>query len=139
MNIEYKVKAEISVDEFVELIERSTLAERRPVENRECMAGMIANADLITSAWIGKELVGIARSLTDFHYACYMSDLAVSKEYQGQGIGRQLQVLTQDQLGPECKLILLAAPDANSYYEHLGFTNNPRCWVLDATSALKAG
>ena len=139
MNIEYKVKAEISVDEFVELIERSTLAERRPVENRECMAGMIANADLITSAWDGKELVGIARSLTDFHYACYMSDLAVSKEYQGQGIGRQLQVLTQDQLGPECKLILLAAPDANSYYEHLGFTNNPRCWVLDATSALKAG
>jgi predicted N-acetyltransferase YhbS len=69
--------------------------------------------------------------MTDFHYACYMSDLAVSKKYQRNGIGRKLQVTTQAQLGPRCKLILVAAPAADSYYEHIGFTNNQRCWILE--------
>lgn len=69
--------------------------------------------------------------MTDFHYACYLSDLAVSGRYQKSGIGKQLQVIAQRQLGPRCKLILIAAPSANSYYEHIGFSNNPRCWVLE--------
>lgn len=95
------------------------------------MAGMVDNSNLLVSAWDGEKLVGIARSLTDFHYACYLSDLAVDQAYQGLGIGKQLQRLTQAQLGPRCKLILVAAPAANAYYAHLGFSNNPRCWVLE--------
>ena len=73
------------------------------------MEGMIANSNLVVSAWHNNQLVGIARSLTDFHYACYLSDLAVSLEYQKSGIGKQLQILTQEQLGPKCKIILLRA------------------------------
>ena len=76
-------------------------------------------------------LVGIARSMTDFHYACYLSDLAVRESHQKCGIGKKLQLLTQNQLGPKCKLILLSAPTAVSYYSHIGFTNNKRCWVLE--------
>jgi predicted N-acetyltransferase YhbS len=59
-----------------------------------------------------------------------LSDLAVHREYQDQGIGKQLQIITQKQLGDKCNLILVAAPAAHSYYEHIGFTNNPRCWIL---------
>lgn len=84
----------------------------------------------MVSAWDGKELVGIARSMTDFHYACYLSDLAVHKKYQKQGIGKKLQIITQEQLGEKCNLILLAAPSAHSYYRHIGFSNNTRCWML---------
>lgn len=83
----------------------------------------------MVTAWNGEKLLGIARSMTDFHYACYLSDLAVHENYQKRGIGRRLLSLTQEQLGPQCKLILVAAPAANSYYEQLGFSNNPRCWV----------
>jgi predicted N-acetyltransferase YhbS len=97
---------------------------------------MLANSNLVVSAWHGGELIGIARSMTDFHYACYLSDLAVHKGYQRSGIGKKLQILTQKQLGPKCKLILVAAPAANTYYEHIGFTNNPRCWVLDRSTHL---
>ncbi len=68
--------------------------------------------------------------MTDYHYACYLSDLAVVKDYQSHGVGKELQKITQQQLGTKCKLILIAAPAANSYYEHIGFTNNPMCWVL---------
>ena len=130
MNIEYKINAPLSADQFIELLRASTLAERRPVEDRECMEGMVRSSNLMVSAWAGNKLVGIARSVTDFHYACYLSDLAVDGDYQKNGIGKALQKLTQQQLGPKCKLILVAAPAANSYYQQLGYTNNPGCWVL---------
>ncbi len=109
----------------------SSLGERRPVDDYECIKGMISNSNMMVSAWQNNKLIGIARSITDFHYACYLSDLAVDKEYQKVGVGKKLQALTQEQLGSKCKLILIAAPSANSYYEHIGFSNNERCWVLE--------
>lgn len=136
MSIEYKVNEPITADQFIALLEASTLAERRPIEDKECMEGVIANSNLTVSAWKNGALIGIARSVTDFHYACYLSDLAVCETHQKSGIGKQLQILTQQQLGPKCKLILLAAPAANEYYEHIGFNHNPRCWVLDRDSSI---
>jgi len=138
MEIIYKVNQVISTDEFIGVLKASTLAERRPVDDRECMEGMIKNSNLTVSAWDGEKLIGIARSMTDFHYACYLSDLAVDKNYQNSSIGKQLQIITQEQLGSKCKLILIAAPTANSYYEHIGFTNNQRCWVLDRDSSINS-
>ena len=136
MSIEYKINEPITVDQFISLLISSTLSDRRPVDDRVCMEGMIANSNLIVSAWESGKLIGIARSMTDFHYACYLSDLAVSKTHQKCGIGKQLQILTQNQLGPRCKLILVAAPAANLYYEHLGFSHNSRCWILDRNASI---
>jgi GNAT superfamily N-acetyltransferase len=130
MDIEYKVNAPVTADRFIELLNKSTLGERRPVKDRECMQGMVKNSNLMVSAWNGDRLIGVARSMTDFHYACYLSDLAVDKEYQNKGIGKKLQEMTQNELGPRCNLILVSAPAAHSYYAHIGFTHNPRCWVL---------
>ena len=131
MSIEYKINEPITREQFVGLLKSSNLAERRPIEDRECMAGMISNSNLTVSAWQNGSLIGIARSVTDFYYACYLSDLAVNRAHQKTGVGKRLQILTQEQLGPKCKLILIAAPTANEYYDHIGFTNNPCCWVLD--------
>jgi len=131
MNIEYRINSSISVTQFIDLLRESTLGARRPIDDYECMEGMVKNSNLMITAWDGEKLIGIARSVTDFHYACYLSDLAVDKKYQNEGVGSKLQVLTQEQLASKCKLILIAAPAANSYYEHIGFTNNQRCWVLE--------
>ncbi|VAW63916.1 Acetyltransferase, GNAT family [hydrothermal vent metagenome] len=131
MSIEYKINTPLSTDQFIELLYASMLSERRPVESRECMEGMVKNSNLIVSAWDGERLIGIARSMTDFHYACYLSDLAVDKTYKQRGIGRKLQAIVQSQLGPKCKLILVASPDASPYYGYIGYTRNSRCWVLE--------
>ena len=136
MNIQYKVNHPINTDQFISLLTDSTLSEWRPIFDRECIEGMISNSNLTISAWDCEKLVGISRCMTDFHYACYLSDLAVSEHYQNKGIGKQLQILTQKQLGPRCKLILIAAPAANTYYEHIGFKNNERCWVLERDSSI---
>lgn len=130
-NIVYKLNAKISADAFTQLLRDSTLADRRPVNDIECMSGMINNSNLVVSAWDSELLVGIARSVTDFHYCCYLSDLAVAATHQKRGIGKALLERTQEALKPTCKLILLAAPKANYYYEPLGFIHNPRCWVKD--------
>ena len=128
--INYTTKAPLTPALFLDLLRRSTLAERRPVDDAEAIAGMLANADLTVTAWDGELLVGVARSVTDFTYCCYLSDLAVDVAYQRQGIGVELIAHTQAQLGPRCNLILLAAPAAADYYGHIGFTHHPRCWIL---------
>jgi len=138
MEISYKVNQAITTDEFIGILTASSLAERRPIDDRQCMAGMIKNSNLIVTAWDGKKLIGIARSMTDFHYACYLSDLAVDKNYKNNGVGKRLQIITQEQLGSNCKLILIAAPASNSYYEHIGFTNNQRCWVLNRDDSISS-
>jgi ribosomal protein S18 acetylase RimI-like enzyme len=131
MPIEFKINIPVSTDQFIELLDKSTLGKRRPIEDHACMDGMIKNSNLKITAWDGDNLVGIARSMTDFNFACYLSDLAVDTKYHNKGVGKMLLKLTQQQLGPKCTLILIAAPDANSYYEYIGFSNNPRCWILE--------
>ncbi|MDH5611507.1 MAG: GNAT family N-acetyltransferase [Gammaproteobacteria bacterium] len=136
MNISYKVNVPISTEQFLSILRESSLAERRPVDDAACIDGMINNSNLVITAWDDETPIAIARSLTDFHYACYLSDLAVHKKYQNEGIGKKLLSTTQRQLGPKCKLILVSAPDANSYYKHIGFTNNERCWILNRNECI---
>jgi len=129
--IRYTTDRTITLEQFRDLLVRSTLGERRPIDNAECLRGMITNADIMATAWDGEALVGVSRSLTDWHYACYLADLAVDVAYQRHGIGKRLIDLTQRQLGPLCKIILLAAPAANEYYPRIGFEHNPRAWLLE--------
>ena len=137
MSIQYKKNQQITLEQFIELLEHSTLGQRRPIHDKTCLQGMLDHANLIISAWDEDKLVGIARCMTDFHYACYLSDLAVDEAYQNQGIGKQLQIRVQQALNEHCKLILISAPAANSYYEHIGFTRNERCWVLQRSESIK--
>ncbi|WP_395373998.1 GNAT family N-acetyltransferase [Marinicella sp. W31] len=137
MTIKYEVNRDISAQQFISVLNRSTLGERRPVDDLNCIQGMLDGADILITAWDQACLVGVARSVSDLHYACYLSDLAVDSDYQKLGIGKQLQVMTQAQLGPQCSLILIAAPKANNYYEHIGMVNNPRCWLLPPGQSFK--
>jgi len=137
MSISIRINAPLDVESFRDLLVASTLGERRPIHDRACLAGMLANGNLMASAWEGEALVGIARCLTDFHYACYLSDLAVDARLQRQGLGRRLVEAVRGELGPRCKLILIAAPAADAWYERLGFERNPRCWTLAPDAMLR--
>ena len=135
--IVYKSNQAISVSAFTDLLLRSTLAERRPIDDHDCLQGMLDNSNLCITAWSQETLIGIARCVTDFHYCCYLSDLAVDQTYQKMGIGKTLQDNVQSHLGSKCKLILISAPAANGYYGKIGFTNNPRCWILNRDESIK--
>ena len=128
--IEYRDNATITALQAIDLYTRSTLGERRPIHNVQTFEAMVKNANLTITAWEGEKLVGISRSLTDFAYVAYLADLAVDEQYQRSGIGKQLIEETKARLGPECMIVLLAAPKANEYYEHIGFEHNPRAWTI---------
>ncbi len=130
MRIDYRDDVAIGADQAIDLYRRSTLGERRPIDRPDIFESMLANASLVVSAWHGERLVGLARTLTDFAYVAYLADLAVDVDHQRQGIGRHLIDETKRRLGPECMIVLLAAPKANDYYPRLGFEHNPRAWMM---------
>ena len=136
--MDYSHQRKITCEEFVDVLNRSTLGERRPVEDRERIASMLAHASLLCTAWDDQRLVGIARSVTDFSYCCYLSDLAVDAAYQKKGIGVELIRMTQKQLHPKCKLILLAAPKAEGYYPKIGMVQHRSAWMTPALPLLDA-
>jgi GNAT superfamily N-acetyltransferase len=125
------------LDVVIELYHASTLGERRPIDDRDRMAGMLKNANLVITAWDGSILVGISRALSDFCYVTYLSDLAVRVSYQRKGIGKELIRRTQSAGGPKAALVLLAAPAAEHYYPHIGFTHMPQAWLLPAGDTMK--
>lgn len=130
MKIEYTSQPELTAEQFIDILNRSTLGERRPVEDFECIEGMLKHADIIMTAKHNDKIVGVARSVTDFNYCCYLSDLAVDQEYKKYGIGKKLIEKTQDLLGKKCKVILLSAPAATEYYPKIGFTQHNSAWTL---------
>ncbi len=136
MNIVFEHSRQISDEEFIDVLRRSTLAERRPVDDPACIRAMLKHADLLCTAWDGSLLVGVARSVTDFEFCCYLSDLAVDEKYQRKGIGNGLIRLTQSRLGKKAKIILLAAPKAEEYYGKVGFSQHRSAWVMDAKAKL---
>jgi predicted N-acetyltransferase YhbS len=133
----YRTGNDLELDGVIELYVSSTLGERRPVDDRERMAGMLRESNLVITAWEENLLVGIARSMSDFHYATYLSDLAVRLSHQRRGIGVELMRRTQ-RAAPQAALILLAAPAAVDYYPRVGFTAHPSAWILRPGEALRS-
>jgi predicted N-acetyltransferase YhbS len=131
MSIHYALEPNLPAEELIDVLVRSTLAERRPIHLPGVIRDMIANADvMITARNDDGLLVGISRALTDFCYATYLSDLAVDQAYQRQGIGRELIRRTHEAAGATTQLILLAAPKARDYYPHIGMDQHDSCWII---------
>ena len=128
--VAYQLEPELSAEEFVDLLVRSTLAERRPVGDRVAIEAMLAHADLILTARVAGLLVGVSRALSDFAFCTYLSDLAVDEQFQRRGIGRELIRRTHEAAGLSTSLILLAAPKARTYYPHLGMQQHESCWWI---------
>jgi predicted N-acetyltransferase YhbS len=128
----YQYGNDLDLDQVIELYNASTLGERRPVNDRQVMSDMLRHANLVVTAWEGDLLVGISRTLTDFSYVGYLSDLAVRVSHQRKGIGIQLVQKTREKMGPRSMLVLLSAPKAVEYYPKIGFTKHNSAWTIKA-------
>jgi predicted N-acetyltransferase YhbS len=126
----YAVEKSLDVSEFIEVLKNSTLAERRPIDDEQRISSMCNNANLIITARLDGKLIGVARSITDFVYCTYLSDLAVDVKYQKKGIGKRLIEETK-KLTPQAKLILLSAPASVDYYPKIGMTKHNHCYYVD--------
>ena len=128
--ITYSQDTKISAEQFIDLLKRSTLDARRPVDDKDRIQSMLDHANILVTAWSHNTLVGVSRALSDFSYCCYLSDLAVDVSFQKQGIGKRLIDETHIVSGLSTMLILLAAPAATEYYPKIGMEKFPDCFVI---------
>lgn len=133
MNITYTKDKTISAEQFIDVLKRSTLDQRRPVDDTERIQRMLDYGNVLVTAWDGDKLVGVSRALTDFSFCCYLSDLAVDESYQHKGIGKELIRLTHEAASYQTALILLAAPAAREYYPKIGMPRFEHCFMIKRT------
>jgi len=127
-DIDYRLDGVITPAELADLFQRSGI--RRPVDDPDRLSAMIRNASLVITAWRSGRLVGVARSLTDFSYCCYLSDLAVDRDLQGAGIGTELVRRTKAAAGDHCMLLVLSAPEAMGFYPKIGMEPVGNGWII---------
>lgn len=132
MEIAYKFDTIPDTDLIIELYNSSGI--NRPTNDKERITKMYFNSNLIVTAWYKNKLVGISRSLTDFCYCCYLSDLAVRKEYQKYGIGKKLIALTKENIGNQVMLLVLSAKTAMDYYPKIGFQKVDNGFIIKRIS-----
>ena len=130
MAVVYKLEPTLDPAEFIDVLVRSTLAERRPVDQPDVITKMLEHADIVVTAREGDLLIGVSRAISDFSYCTYLSDLAVDRDYQGRGIGRELVRRTHEAGGLDTHLILIAAPKSRTYYPHIGMQHQDACWTI---------
>jgi ribosomal protein S18 acetylase RimI-like enzyme len=128
--IEYRTDRAVDVHAFKDILERSGLAARRPVNDPERLGKMLRAYNLVVTAWHGELLVGIATCWTDYAYSAYLADLAVAADQQRSGIGRALVELTRETVGSRVTLILLSAPAAVTYYPRIGMERFTDCFIF---------
>jgi predicted N-acetyltransferase YhbS len=129
-SIRYVQGNNVDLAKVLEVYRDSGLGERRPIDDTARFAEMLRNANLVITAWDGDDMVGIARSITDWVYVSYLADLAVKRSHQRSGIGKELIRRTKAATDPKAMLLLLAAPAAVDYYPHIGFKHHPQAWML---------
>jgi predicted N-acetyltransferase YhbS len=127
--ITYRLGNNVDLDAFIDVYRNCSLGVRRPIDDRSRMQTMLVHANLMVTAWDNERMIGVARSLSDFTFCTYLSDLAVRDSHQRLGIGRTLMQKTQE-AAPSARLILLSAPAAVEYYPRVGFTRHESAWSL---------
>jgi ribosomal protein S18 acetylase RimI-like enzyme len=134
-SIIYRSNVKITAQDFIDLLKRSTLDRRRPVNDLTRINSMLEHGNILVTAWHDEKLVGVSRALSDFSFCCYVSDLAVDEAFQHQGIGKELIRITHEVAGIDCMLMLLAAPAAVNYYPKIGMEKFEHCYIIKRKSA----
>lgn len=131
ISVHYHNDKKISARQFIDVLIRSTLSERRPVHDVVRIEKMLAHANILVTAWSEDTLIGVSRAWSDFSFCCYLSDLAVDVAHQKKGIGKELIRRTHEVSGADTTLILLAAPAAINYYPKIGMEQYVHCFRIN--------
>jgi GNAT superfamily N-acetyltransferase len=124
----FAAETTVSVEEFRTLLLASGPGVRRPVDDLVRLDAMLRNANVVLTARIDGVLVGIARAVTDFVFCCYLSDLAVHENAQGQGIGARLIEEVRKHVGPSVSVILNSVSESVGFYERTTMSPLPNCF-----------
>ena len=114
----------ISAEEYIDFLKRTNLGSQYPKERFSDRIAKLVTTVSISLVARNEQgvVVGVLFGLTDFAYWLYVTDLGVDRDYEGQGIGRQLMKTAHEMAGGEkdIAVYLIANEDAIPFYEKLG-------------------
>lgn len=128
MEIAYSFDRIPTAQQIIELYNAAGLP--RPTHDEKRIQQMYENSNLVVTAWVGEQLVGVSRCITDWVWSCYLADLAVSPEHKMTGIGKRLIELTKEKVGEQTMVLLLSVPTAMEYYPKVGFSKENRSFII---------
>ena len=129
MEIIYRSDIIPTAEQVIELYENAGLP--RPTNDKDRIQKMYNNSNLVITAWDDTLLVGVSRCITDWHWCCYLADLAIRQEYKRCGIGKKLIALTKEKVGEQSMVLLLSVPTAMDYYPKVGFTKQESSFIIN--------
>jgi len=129
-NITFKINEKIEIKTIKDLLFNADYLPIFDMNDDHRLQKMFAHANLIVSAWSHDRLIGIARSLCDFTYCCYLSDICVDKEFRNLNIGKKLIEITKEKAGKECKLILHSSQEALNFYNKIGMKRISEAFII---------
>ena len=114
----------ISAKEYIDFLKRTDLGSQYPKERfDERISKLVTTVSISLVARNESDVVvGVLFGLTDYAYWLYVTDLGVDRDYEGQGIGRQLMKTAHEIAGGEkdIAVYLIANENAIPFYEKLG-------------------
>ena len=114
------LKPNNGLNKLQKLLENNTFwAKNRTVKDlKKCLA----NSDVIVSLWVGNEIVGFGRALTDGIYRGVLWDIVIDQNYQGKGFGKLIvQSLLSSKKIKNTKKIYLMTTNKKLFYSQLDF------------------
>ena len=82
----------------------------------------LANSDIVISLWVGNQIVGFGRALTDGVYRGVLWDIVIDQNYQGRGYGKLIidKILSSKKIKNTKKLYLMTT-NKKLFYSQFDF------------------
>jgi len=79
----------------------------------------LANSDIVVSLWVGDEIVGFGRALTDGVYRGVLWDIVIDQNHQTKGFGKLIlkNILSSKKIKNTKKLYLMTTNKKLFYYQ----------------------
>ena len=82
----------------------------------------LANSDVVISIWVGNEIVGFGRALTDGIYRGVLWDIVIDHNHQGKGFGKLIvNNLLSSKAIKNTKKIYLMTTNKKLFYSQMDF------------------
>ena len=114
------LKPNNGLNKLQKLLENNTFwAKNRKIKD---LKNCLANSDVIVSLWVGNEIVGFGRALTDGIYRGVLWDIVIDQKYQGKGFGKLIvQSLLSSKKIKNTKKLYLMTTNKKLFYSQLDF------------------
>ena len=108
------------LNKLQKLLDNNTFwAKNRTINDlKKCLA----NSDVVISLWVGEEIVGFGRALTDGIYRGVLWDIVIDQNHQGKGFGKLIvnNLLSSKEI-KNTKKIYLMTTNKKLFYSQLNF------------------